>query len=168
MFHYAGQVFLGVSFLFFLVSMVGVLMHELNHVLHKLSSSFSISKKKKKGFLIILCEQLHFNIQMCVAGNRFICTFCVSIYIYIFNVSVISKLFDAGFYTYLLYMLYVDKLVWYCWLQLDVDIATHIHVKQDGPKRRFATYNWEWHFALLLFYFCFFVFEFKYSTFTSQ
>ena len=24
-------------------------------------------------------------------------------------------------------------------MQLDVDIATHIHVKDDGPKKRFAT-----------------------------
>ena len=23
-------------------------------------------------------------------------------------------------------------------MQLDVDIATHIHVKDDGPKKRFA------------------------------
>lgn len=24
-------------------------------------------------------------------------------------------------------------------LQLDVDITTHVHVKEDGPKRRFAS-----------------------------
>lgn len=48
------------------------------------------------------------------------------------DIFVISWLYDSG--SLKLYIF--DISLWYCFLQLDVDITTHIHVKQDGPKRR--------------------------------
>lgn len=40
-----------------------------------------------------------------------------------------------------LYNSHIHEIAVFCFFQLDVDIATHILVKEDGPKRRYVDFT---------------------------